>query len=264
VCEVEEIMKSGARRPVLAMWLPFAFALAMCASRPAAPPAIGEMPRLLVVTATAGFYHDSIPAAREVIGQLAAESGLSVTFVDTQELLQAIPPEAFAVYAAVAFVNTTGELPLSAAQKDALLAFVEQGGGFLGTHSATDTLYTWPAYEGLVGAQFKEHPWTQRGRVLVEDPSHPLMAGVDPRYELLEEYYIFTSDPRARAQILVNLDGSSVGAPTEYALAWCRVQGQGRVYYHALGHFPETWRDPWFQQQLRNALAWTAFRNGSC
>src|SRR3954463_13311940 len=79
---------------------------------------------VLVVTATAGFYHDSIPTAREVVAQLAGELGLDVTFVNSAEVLRALPPEAFGSYAVVAFVNTTGELPLSPAQKEALLAFV--------------------------------------------------------------------------------------------------------------------------------------------
>jgi uncharacterized protein len=242
---------------------PLTLVLAMCASRPAAPPAMGAEPRLLVVTATAGFYHDSIPTAREVLGQLAGEAGLSVTYVNTLEELQAIPPESFAAYVVVAFVNTTGELPLSSAQKDALLAFVEQGGGFLGTHSATDTLYTWPGYGALLGTSFKEHPWTQRARVVVEDPAHPLVPGVSPSYELFEENYTFNGDPRAQARVLLNLDGSSVGAVGDYALAWCRTPGEGRVYYHALGHFAETWRDPWFQQQLRNGLAWVSAPPGT-
>ena len=53
--------------------------------------------------------------------------------------------------------------------REALLDFVRGGHGFIGSHSATDTLYDWPDYRDLIGAQFKEHPWTQTARVLVED-----------------------------------------------------------------------------------------------
>ncbi|WP_246649387.1 ThuA domain-containing protein [Bradyrhizobium canariense] len=60
-------------------------------------------------------------------------------------------------YAAVMFY-TTGELPMSAAQKRALLKFVRSGRGFLGVHSATDTFYTWPDYLDLVGGYFNGHP----------------------------------------------------------------------------------------------------------
>ncbi len=44
-------------------------------------------------------------------------------------------------YAAVVFY-TTGELPMSADQKAALIAFVRDGGAFVGVHSAADTFTT--------------------------------------------------------------------------------------------------------------------------
>ena len=67
------------------------------------------------------------------------------------------------------FANTSGELAFTPDQQNALIAFVNGGKGFIGTHSATDTLYGWPDYGRLVGAYFNEHPWTQQGRVIVED-----------------------------------------------------------------------------------------------
>ena len=44
------------------------------------------------------------------------------------------------------FLLTTGELPMAAADKLALVAFVRSGGGLIGFHSATDTFHHWPAY----------------------------------------------------------------------------------------------------------------------
>ena len=37
----------------------------------------------------------------------------------------------------------------------------DQGKGFAGIHSATDTFYGWPEYGALVGAYFDGHPWHQ-------------------------------------------------------------------------------------------------------
>ena len=42
----------------------------------------------------------------------------------------------------------------------------------------------------------------------------------------------------------------------DYALAWTRDWGEGRVFYTALGHREEVWRDPRFQQHLLNGIAW--------
>ena len=58
------------------------------------------------------------------------------------------------------------------------------GGGFVGVHSASDTLYEWPEYGRLVGAYFKEHPWTQQASLIVEDGSHPAAAGLGERFSI--------------------------------------------------------------------------------
>jgi uncharacterized protein (TIGR03437 family) len=42
----------------------------------------------------------------------------------------------------------------------------------------------------------------------------------------------------------------------DFALAWTRLYGNGRVFYTALGHFDSTWRDVRFQRMLEEAIAW--------
>jgi type 1 glutamine amidotransferase len=122
----------------------------------------------------------------------------------------------------VMFAPTSGELPLTDAQKAALLDFVHRGGGFIGIHSATDTLYDWPDYGRLVGAYFKAHSWTQVATVTVEDRAHPV-----------------TTRWRGRRP-------SGRVAPI--------------TTYNALGHFAATWHDPRFQVQIREAIRWAARR----
>ena len=214
--------------------------------------------RVLMVTATAGFRHDSIPAAEAVMTALSASAGdFTVTIMDD---LAAIRSTALAGYDVLFFALTSGELPLSPDQKNAMLEFVRGGKGFLGVHSATDTLYEWPDYGRLVGAYFKEHPWTQEGRVVVEDRLHPATQGLDDSFSLLEEFYTFRENPRGRVQVLLRLDAASVGASGDYPLAWAQAYGSGRTYYNALGHFTSTWNDPRFQQQLVGAIRWVAGR----
>jgi type 1 glutamine amidotransferase len=211
-----------------------------------------------MVTATAGFRHDSIPAAREVMASLAGErSGFTVT---ATEDLSALNSTALGQYDVLFFALTSGELALSAEQKTAVLAFVSGGKGFIGAHSATDTLHDWPEYGRLVGAYFKEHPWTRSATVVVEDLSHETVAGLGDRFEIVEEFYAFTDNPRPRVHVLLRLDPVSVGASGDYPLAWTTSYGSGRVYYNALGHFPETWRDARFQRQITAAIRWVANR----
>ena len=234
--------------------------LAACSSdQPAAPTGDGANPvRVLMLTATAGFRHDSIGAAREVMSAMALSSGeFAVTGTDN---LSTLTPSNLANYDVLFFALTTGELPLTPDQKSAILAFVHGGKGFMAAHSATDTLYEWPEYETLVGARFKEHPWTQTATVIVEDTSHPTNTGLGTSFVLMDEFYTFRDNPRPRVQVLLRLDAASVGATGDYPLAWTSTLGTGRTYYNALGHFSETWRDQRFQRQLAAAVKWSARR----
>ena len=222
------------------------------------PTTSGSPVRMLMLTATRGFRHDSIPVAKEVMIGLAASSG---TFtVTTTEDVSSITAATLSAYDVIFFALTTGELEFTPDQKSAIVNFVSQGKGFLGVHSATDTLYEWPDYGRLVGAYFKEHPWTQPATVIVEDPSSPSTAGLGDRFSINEEFYTFRDDPRPRVHVLLRLDAQSVGATGDYPLAWTQSFGAGRSYYNALGHFAETWRDSRFQRQLIGAVQWAAGR----
>lgn len=217
--------------------------------------------RVLYVTYTAGFRHDSIPASKEVLQEVASRSGL----------LEVIPTEDLSLINAdtlrgvdAVFFFTSGELPLTDQQKNDLLFFVRKGGGFGGVHSATDTFYTWPEYGDLIGAYFDGHPWVQRVGIDVEDPDHPAMRDLAPSFEIVDEIYQLRDFSRDRTRVLMTLDTSTVDLGAEgvhrtdadFALAWSRLYGQGRVFYTALGHFESTWRDERFQRMLLNALLW--------
>jgi type 1 glutamine amidotransferase len=253
--------KSGARRPgelsVLAAVIALA-ASAACSSAesptsPGPPAASLAAPvRVLMVTATAGFRHDSIGTARTVMSSLAASTGMFT--VTTTEQLPTITANNLSNFDVLMFALTSGELAFTDEQKAAIVTFVSGGHGFIGVHSASDTLYEWPDYGRLVGAYFKDHPWTQLASVLVEDPSHPSTSGLGDRFSLMEEYYTFQQNPRGSVQVLLRLDAASVGAAGDYPLAWAHSFGQGRAYYNALGHFSETWNDPRFQRQLVGAI----------
>ncbi|MCS6802676.1 MAG: ThuA domain-containing protein [Chloroflexota bacterium] len=219
-----------------------------------------EKARVLVITATYGFRHDSIPAAIAAFRGLA-DASTAFTVTATEDL-SVISQAGLMQYDVLVFCLTSGELPLSNEARAALLGFVAAGGGFLGFHSATDTLYRWPEYGALVGAYFKEHPWVQPGGVIVEDSAHPATEGLGSSFTIREEFYTFRENPRPRVHVLLRLDAASVGASGDFPLAWCRQQGAGRVYYNALGHFSETWADARFQRQVLGAIRWAAGHAG--
>src|SRR4051794_18463220 len=124
-----------------------------------APPPI---PVVLVVSETAGFHHDSIPAQQRFLRSLP---GVRVRIVPRVRDLTA---PRLRVARAIVFASTSGEPRLSATGRRALLRFVRGGGGFVGTHSAADTFARWPAFVRLLGGvRFTGHGPVERRRVLV-------------------------------------------------------------------------------------------------
>jgi len=230
----------------------------------AAAAALAAPKRVLYVTHSAGFVHGSIPVSRQAFEIVAARSAGALEVVATEDL-SLISAENLRNFDVV-FFFTSGELALSDRQKQDFLAFVRDGKGFGGAHSATDTLYGWPEYGELIGGYFNGHPWAQEVSIDVEDPLHPAMEGLAPSFRIAEEIYQFREFSRDKVRVLMTLDTATVDlrhpevrrADGDFALAWCRNYGRGRVFYTALGHPDEVWRDPRFQTLLLNALLWLA------
>ena len=235
-------------------------------ARAAHPPVAAARPgRLLYLTLSAGFKHDSIPLSRQVVTDLGKQSGaFDTTLADD---VSPFTESSLKNYDAVMFY-TTGELPMSAEQKEALLDFVRSGHGFLGVHSATDTFYLWPEYLELIGGYFNGHPWHQKVTVDVVDANNPIVSPLGPSFEIADEIYQISDFQWQDSHVLLRLDPASVDLTKDgvhrrfygWPLAWTRRYGQGRVFYTALGHEDAVWKDPRYQQMLRKAIQWAMGR----
>ena len=242
------------------LFVVLAAALSVFAGPP--PAAAQNAPaRILYLTQSAAFAHPVLPHSEAVFTGIAKESGaLDLTVSHDASSLSA---DTLAEYDAVVFF-TTGELPMDAAQKAALLAWVRGGGAFVGVHSATDTFYEWPAYLPLIGGYFDGHPWHQEVTVRVENPHHPATRHLGGSFRIHDEIYQHRDWSRDNVDVLLSLDVESVDmnarnirrADRDFALAWTREEGAGRVFYTALGHRPEVWDDPRFQTHLLQGIAW--------
>lgn len=212
-------------------------------------------PRLLLYTRTADYRHDSIPdavAAVRALGRFAVEHT-----EDPADLER--PLDGFA---AMVFLSTSGEV-LTPAGRERLARYVRSGGGFAGVHAAACTEYGWPYYGELLGARFTRHPAHQPGRALVADPGHPATRELPPVWEFTDEWYDFDHAPRGGARVLLRADETSYeggGMGADHPLAWCyeRGPGGGRVFYTALGHAVDAYRDPVFLAHLGGGLTWAA------
>jgi len=220
--------------------------------------------RILYLTHSAGFNHQVLALSEQILTEVGARNGLAVTATKDCSL---ISEQGLRGYDGVVFY-TTGELPMDDAQKTALMEFVRGGKGFAGIHSATDTFYKWPEYGEMIGGYFDGHPWHQDVRVKVEDRQHPASAHLQEGLTINDEIYQFRNWSRDRVHVLLSLDPASVDLQKEgvkrtdrdFALAWTRTLGSGRVFYTALGHEPDVWRDPRFQQHLTGGIEWAIAR----
>lgn len=231
---------------------------------PASPEPSTPRPRtVLLYTRTAGYRHDSIPAAVQALRELTDSLGLDLVASEDPEVFG---DTALADAVAVVFLSTTGEV-LTDRGRRALERFHRGGGGFLGIHSAAGTEYDWPYYLELVGARFQGHPEPQPATVAVTDRDHPATAHLSGRWSWDDEWYEFRSDPRGTDvpapgfRVLAGVDettyqGGCTGA--DHPLVWCRDpdDGAGRTFYTALGHHISAYADRDFREHLLGALRW--------
>ncbi|WP_345287854.1 ThuA domain-containing protein [Streptomyces gulbargensis] len=211
---------------------------------------------VLIFTRTAGYRHDSIPDGAAALTGLAAGLGLTAGVTEDPAAFRG---EGLAGRAAVVLLSTTGNV-LTDEGRTALEGYLRGGGALLAVHAAANAEPDWPFYGELLGTRFAGHPEIQPGRVLVEDPGHPATAPLPAAWTWTDEWYEFTSAPRASGvRVLARADESSYRGGThgaDHPLVWSRRIDRGRFLFTALGHAPEAYRDPAFRAHLSGALAW--------
>jgi type 1 glutamine amidotransferase len=230
------------------------------------PPGAAPSARLLVVTHTAGFRHDSIPVAESTLRDLGIEHALYQTeFCRTAEdVRQRLTPAGLASVDAVFFANTTGNLGIP--DLKAFLDWLGAGRAFLGAHSASDTYHDEPAFLEMLGGEFRTHGSIAEADIRVDDPSHPAVGHLVPRFRIVDELYRFDRTSRASVHVLLSMDRvppdgvGEAGAPADLPMAWTNSHGTGRVFYTALGHRQEVWRDERFRRHLVEAIRWAIAR----
>jgi type 1 glutamine amidotransferase len=251
--------KQRMRRTLIAVLSALALLLGLVTSPASAHPE--DAFHALVFSKTNGFRHDSIPAGNQAIIDLGAEHGFGVTVTeDGADFTDAN----LAQYDVVIFNNTNsrnGDI-LDADQRAAFERYIQAGGGYVGTHSASGSEYDWEWYGGLVGSFFKSHPANANVTVQVSDQVHPSTAGLPQLWQRYEEPYDFVASPRGNVHVLANLDAASYPGDTmgaDHPISWCQNYDGGRSWYTGLGHFAEAYTDDApFLQHLLGGIQWAA------
>ena len=227
--------------------------------------------KLLAIGQTKGFQHDSVSQALGTLWKIGQESGLWDTYIKTD--CQLITKKKLTGNAKnldffdAIFFYTTGELDMDDSQKADLLSFIkEDGKGFLGAHSATDTFYKWPEYGEMLGGYFDQHPWgTFQAPIIVEDRNFPAMKPFPAEFTILDEIYQAKDFSRDRVRVLMRLDASKLDltrkgvhrTDKDFAVTWVRDYGKGRVFYCGLGHPEAVWDRPDIQKMWLEAVKWS-------
>jgi type 1 glutamine amidotransferase len=151
-------------------------------------------------------------------------------------------------------------------QKADLLRFVrDDGKGFIGVHSAIDTFYQWPEYGEMMGGYFDEHPWNQfDAPVVVEDRENPIVKHFPPTFTIKDEIYQVRNYSRDRVRVLMSLDADKIDLKNprvkrtdrDFAVAWIRNYGKGRVFYSTFGHREDSWDRKDMQTMWLEAIKW--------
>jgi type 1 glutamine amidotransferase len=159
------------------------------------------------------------------------------------------------------------EIELTAEQKADLLSFVKDDGkGLVVAHSGATAFFSWPEWGEMVGGRFDEHPWgITDGDIVLDDPKFPAVSHFPARVRVNDEFYQIKDYSRDKLRVVAHLDtkGLDMTKPLvhrkdgDFAAAWAKSYGKGRVFYSILGHSIESWDNPLINKMYFEALRWS-------
>lgn len=255
--------------------------------------------KVLVFTKSSGFEHDAIKLkmkdGREgygfpVLRDLGAKNNIEFVYSKDGSLFT---PEYLAQFDGFVFY-TTGDLtqlksdargdgnpPMTPEGKAAFLKLIENGKGFVGIHSATDTFHspggespgTKARYTGdgdnadpyikMIGGEFIMHGAQQKSHLLVADSAFPGASAVPADFAPMEEWYTL-KDFAPNLHVILVTDTAGMTGPNyqrpKYPSTWAHLYGKGRVFYTSMGHREDIWTSPVFQSVLVGGLNWSLGR----
>ncbi len=236
------------------------------AAIPHEAPAKPAKPRkLLIFDLNVGYGgHRSIAHANLAFALMGKKTGAFETAVSHDPSV--FHSESLRRFDAVFLNNTVGNLFEDPALRQSLLEFVRDGCGLMGVHG-TSVAFTkwpgaiedWPEFGRMIGARGARHREnTERVFVKLDDPAHPINRAFGGRgFEYRDEFFrVYEPYSRDQVRVLLSIDttktdlergryrGKPERADGDYALAWVRSYGRGRVFYSTIAHNPYVFWDP--------------------
>jgi type 1 glutamine amidotransferase len=135
--------------------------------------------------------------------------------------------------------------------EQAVVDFVERGGGFLNLHNALGLYPADGPYLKLAAGKYVGHGPLERFRVEALEPRHPITRGILP-FTVADEQHTPVVDRDRVRLILQSRSDSGVQGDA----GWVCEPGTGRLCHLACGHTREALLHPTYQQLLSNAMRW--------
>ena len=200
---------------------------------------------LVVFSKTAGYRHESIPQGAEAISTIGEELGFEV--IHTENASDIVDLE----YEVLVFLSTTGDV-LNETEQHYLQSFVENGGGFIGIHAATNCEYEFDWYiDTLVGAKFDFHRAIKPLDVDVIQANHPSTKHLPNPWTRTDEWYCYERTPE-NVTVLLEIEDDDGRRP----IAWCKQIKRGRSFYTGGGHTIESYSEPQFLNHIKGGIEW--------
>lgn len=166
--------------------------------------------------------------------------------------------------------------PMTPEGKQALFDYVRGGKGFIGAHACSDSFHTdneakkgpdryvnhglkADPYVQFLGGEFIKHGAQQVATNTITDPNFPGFENLGASFAFHEEWYSMKDfTPDIHVLTVINspaMKGEEYERPP-YPITWARQEGQGRVWYTAIGHREDVWTNPIFKQMLVGGIKW--------
>jgi type 1 glutamine amidotransferase len=235
--------------------------------------------RLLIFDLNVNYGgHASIPTANQAFTLVGTKTGAFETEISKDPAVFA--PDSLKRFDAVFFNNTVGNLFEDSALRQSLIEFVYSGGGLMGVHGTSvafmkwpGAIEDWPEFGIMLGGRGANHKANNEHVFLkVEEPTHPIVQPFGGDFDYRDEFFrVHEPYSRNRVRVLLSIDtaktdmtqtpslGKVERADSDYALAWVRQYGRGRVFYCGFAHHPSVFWDP---KMLQFYLAATQFALG--
>ncbi|MEU4769357.1 ThuA domain-containing protein [Actinosynnema sp. NPDC023794] len=208
---------------------------------------------LFTKTAAGAYRHDSIPAGVAMVEKLAADHHFEV--VHSEDANQFTDAN-LAGFDVVIMLQNGGMVWDTDAQRAAVKKFVNDGGGIVAVHNATDMNIesSFPWWDDFVngGAHMTAHSANGLTATSYQvDEVHESTRHLPDRWQKAEEWYNFKPGMRGKVHPLVEVDEKTYDPGSEamghdHPISWCRDAEGGRVWATGMGHNAADYTEPNF------------------